>query len=76
MKCPFDIDGASLAVTSGIGLSIGCGPGLAGPELLACADAALYEASAAVRRPTGCVLSRLADEPKCWLCIANMICTP
>lgn len=44
MTRPFEIDGASLAVTSSIGLSIGCGPGLAGPELLASADAALYEA--------------------------------
>jgi diguanylate cyclase (GGDEF)-like protein/PAS domain S-box-containing protein len=44
MLQPFEIDGASLAVTSSVGLSLACGPGLGGPELLACADAALYEA--------------------------------
>lgn len=44
MKLPFEISTGALAVTSSLGLSIATGPGLAGPDLLACADAALYDA--------------------------------
>lgn len=44
MKQPFALSSGALAVTSSVGLSIAHGPGLSGPELLACADAALYEA--------------------------------
>ncbi len=44
MTQPFEISTGALAVTSSVGLSIATGPGLSGPGLLACADAALYEA--------------------------------